>query len=345
MNTRKSYVWGIFFLSVMVAGALVLNKCMNGTDEPIIRNKEREIGKERPSHAVAEKKILDRVRDAYKNPISLYGKVIDQNGMPVSNATIKLYPLTSHFGEEAGREIVLTSDADGAFSITGLQGFSMGVSVRKAGYLSYPPTSGSSSEVSLSYSEDGDGRRHAVPENPLVLELRKIGPSEPTFYVDQKRWKLPLDGTPRMIALDSEEGQGAHQIEFRFKSDWHKLPMDNEINLKLFDWSFEIRVPGGGLVWDRSDANFEAPEYGYKEWIRYEYSAIMPPKDWQRTRKGRYFVKFADGTYGRIQFSIDGGSDRSPLYMQSWLCLKPGSRNLGVGNMIIKVMDSEEPQQ
>jgi hypothetical protein len=146
-----------------------------------------------------------------------------------------------------------------------------------------------------------------------------------------------------MIALDSEDGEGLHQVEFRLSSNWNQLPMDNEINLKQFDWSFEIRVPGGGFAWDESDVRFEAPAAGYKDVVRYEYSATMPGDKWKRFQKGRYFVRFADDTYGRIQFEIDGGSDRRPLYMESWLSLTPGSRNLATEHMMINVMESEEP--
>jgi hypothetical protein len=173
--------------------------------------------------------------------------------------------------------------------------------------------------------------------------LLKIGPTEPLVYVDKRRWTLTVDGTPRKIALDSEKGAGSHQIEFRFWSDTaiRDLPGNNAYT--LFDWSFEILVPGGGLVWDKSDILFEAPETGYKESIRYEYTATMPREKWERVRYGRYFVKFADGSFGRIQFNIDGGSDRSPLYMESWLNLKPGSRNLATETMTVEVIDKEEP--
>lgn len=165
------------------------------------------------------------------------------------------------------------------------------------------------------------------------------------IHIGKKRWKLPLDGTPSRIALDSEEGRGTHEIEFRFASDTHSRREPGRSVYDPFDWSFEIRVPGGGLAWDRSDLEFEAPEAGYQESVRYEFPATMPPEEWKRVRQGRYFVKFADGTYGRIQFSIDGGSDRSPLYMESWLSSKPGSRNLATEDMIINVIESEDPER
>ena len=149
-------------------------------------------------------------------------------------------------------------------------------------------------------------------------------------YTEQKRWSLLVDGTPRKIALDSNDGIGPHQIEFRFMSDWNKLPADNEINSKRYDWSFEARIPGGGFLKDASEYNFEAPPDGYQESIKIAYPSTMDPAQWKRFRFGRYFVKFADGSYGRLRFSIDGASDSNDgaLSMTSWLNLTPGSRNL-----------------
>src|SRR5690606_16063973 len=109
-----------------------------------------------------------------------------------------------------------------------------------------------------------------------------------------------------------------------------------------FDWSFELHVPGGGFIWDETDLEFEAPVSGYEEVVRYEYTATMPRDQWKRVQRGRYFVRFSDNSYGRIQFEIDGASDRMPLRLESWLCLTPDSRNLATENMIISVIGGPE---
>ncbi|MFC7338312.1 carboxypeptidase-like regulatory domain-containing protein [Haloferula chungangensis] len=288
---------------------------------------------------------LESLISQLNTSITVYGKVVDQFGDPVPDATVRLSPI-NRLEDSYGKKVI-TTDSDGKFSGEGLYGKSLGISAEKEGYLRIPPMNARSSAVILRYERGGGGTgdRYAHPSNPIVLELLKIGPVEPMIHISRKRWKLPLDGTPTMIALDSEEGQGAHEIEVRFASNWNQLPKDNAINSKLFDWSFEIRVPGGGLAWDPSDLEFEAPEAGYKESVRYEFPATLPRGEWKRVRDGRYFVKFADNTSGRIQFQIDGGSDRRPLRMESWLNLKPGSRNLATERMIINVVKSEEPVQ
>ncbi len=305
--------------------------------------KERKRIKER--HAEAKRMGLQALLDSYKHPIVLYGKVVDQFGQAVPDARVRIYVHSEALNEETGiDEVVLKTDKEGKFSIKGFTGARISVSVTKQGYLPIPALSSISSSDILEYSGgDCRGDQHSVPSNPIVLDLLKIGPTDPMVHVDKDLWQLPIDGTPRIIALNSKDGLGNHKIEFRYVSNWNKLPRDNFINSKLFDWSFEIRVPGGGFIWDESDMKFEAPAADYKEVVRYEYSATMPRDEWKASQRGRYFVKFADNTFGRIQFVIEGASDFNPLMMESWLNLSPGSRNLATENMIINVVESKEP--
>lgn len=298
-----------------------------------------------PAHVAAEQQGMETFLATFKNPIKLYGRVVDQFGDPVPEAYVDLNPVTSPTDEGSDNHPILMTDANGEFSVDGLRGFSLGVRARKDGYLQYPPLGGKSSSENLGYSgRNNTGHAYESRNSPLTLELLKVVAGEPTIHVKKKRWDLSLDGTPRIIALDTEEGHGDHRIEFRLWSDTHIRELPGNNSYTAFDWSFEVRVPGGGLVWDESDAKFEAPETGYKEKVRYEYSDTMPREKWKRARAGRYFVRFGDGSYGRIQFTIDAGSDRRSLHMQSWLSLKPGSRNLATENMIIKVIESEAPE-
>ncbi len=165
------------------------------------------------------------------------------------------------------------------------------------------------------------------------------------FYMPDTRWKLPLDGTVRKISLDSKTGEGPHQIEFSLRSETHIRNEQGRSVYDAFDWTFEAKIPGGGFVWNDNDFNFEAPETGYKESIRYHYSADMTKETWKRFQHGRYFVKFADGSYGRIRLDIDGGSGRRPLKLTSWLCLKLGSRNLASPEKDNSWFGSDNPEK
>lgn len=284
-----------------------------------------------PSHVVAKKhNPVAAMLAAYQTPVELYGKVIDQHGSAVAGASVLLLPF-DNMGEDSRSKMTLTSDAKGLFSIKGLKGLAMGVQVTKAGYMTFPNLGfgNRTSERRLEYGLDGTGgKRFKDPANPVVFTLYQIGPLEPMFYMKETRWYLPLDGTVRSIALDSKKGKGPHQIECRFSSGWAQLPDVGASNYKRFDWSFEGRIPGGGFLTNTSDYHFEAPESGYQEKIEMHYSASMSATEWKRSEFRRYFVKFADGTYGRIRINLNGASDDGPLTMTSWINLKPGSRNL-----------------
>ena len=287
------------------------------------------------SHAIArEADPMTAFLKAFDSPITLYGKVVDQHGDPIPAGIVTLQPVDKPFGDQSNSKTTLVSDANGKFSISGLHGYSMGVSVRKEGYLYLSPLGGPATSVMLNYGPGSEqGKRHSRAENPVVLTLHKIGLVEPMVFVKDQRCSLPVDGTPRAIALDSQKGNGPHQVEFRFTSNWNQLPNVNESNFKRFDWKLEAKIPGGGFIWSGNDYNFEAPVTGYQETIRVEYQANMPIDQWKKLAYGSFFVKFADGCYGRIRFNIEGFSDNSPLTLESWLNLKPGSHNLATQNM------------
>lgn len=276
-------------------------------------------------NATAHKDLIE----LYQTPIELYGKVVDQNGDPVPDANVSLIPFDNPEGEASRTKVTIASGPNGEFSIKGLKGSGIGVSVTKTGHLTFPASEegrpASTKVLEYGLLED-KGSRFKDPTKPTVFTLYKLGPMEPLVYFDDQRWRLQVDGTPRFVSLDTKNGTGPHQIEFRFTSNWNQLPNENASNFKRFDWKLEARIPNGGFVSNKSDYTFDAPESGYNETIVIDY-----PKDhtkWEKTVNRRYFVKFADGTYGRIRFSIDGDSDRSPLLLTSWMNLKPGSRNL-----------------
>ena len=273
---------------------------------------------------------------AFRSPIRLHGRVEDQHGDPVSGAKVVCMPMDAAFGDESGSTTTLTSGADGKFFVNGLHGASMGVQASMDGYLDIPPAGGPASFVMVGYADDAEqGKRYSRAETPLVLRLHKIGPMEPMVYVNIRRRSLPVDGSVKRIALDSESGIGSHQIEFLLKTGWVNIPADNEHFGDRFDWTFEARIPGGGFVWSDNDFNCVAPESGYMESIRLNYKVSMPVEQWKNYVYGNFFVKFADGSHGRIKLFISGmeRGGGSPLRLGSWLNLKPGSRNLATPNI------------
>ena len=319
-----------FVIIVVLAVVVLLTARLIG----LSGGKTKLVSKDRASaqttHATAGKDIPgSEFLELFKTPIVLFGRVEDQHGKPVPGATVEMYPVDSPIGTASASAVVMTSDTEGNFSVKDLKGASMGVSVSKNGYVYISPLGGPASQATVCYADGSkDGKRYSNPKTPLVLRLQNPGPMESLVYVQQKRWKISLDGTPCLIALDSEDGKGSHQIEFRLWSNTLDRDKPGANVYDAFDWTFEARIPGGGFLWNDSDLNFQAPEAGYKEMIRYHLPKTLPRDKWKGFRNGRYFVRFPDGTHARISFDIDAGSDRRPLYMKSWFNPKSGSRNL-----------------
>ena len=265
---------------------------------------------------------------AYRTPIEFYGKVVDQQGDPVPGAKVAVRPWENPFGESK-TVLTLASDTNGRVSVENLEGMPMGVEVTKEGYLTKSDLGLDklASARRIEFGLDGTGgARFKDPANPTLFNLHKLGVIEPLVYVNERRWKLPADGTPRKIALDSEAGIGNHQIEFRFDTERARVPSDIQAPFGPFSWKLKLRISGGGFVKSESDFVFEAPAVGYHESILIDHP--KDEKQWVEFDFGRYFVLFPDGTHGRIRFSIDGRSAANPLMMTSWFNPKSGSRNL-----------------
>jgi hypothetical protein len=273
---------------------------------------------------------MAKVVESYLTPIEFYGKVIDQNSNPIEGATIEVLPFDQPFGEsESKSKMNLNSTADGRFSVKNIKGLAMGVVIRKQGYLEMPDfgLENPASSRRIEYGLDGSGgKRFKDPNNPTLFTLHKIGVLEPIMYIDDGAWHLPTDGNAKCISLDSIKGEGIHQIEFRFDTDWAKIPKDSDALFGVFNWKLELKIPGGGFVRNKSDFAFEAPEFGYEEKISFTHPINEP--NWEKGDGGRYFVRFSDGAYARIRFSICANSDTRQLLMTSWLNLNTGSRNL-----------------
>ncbi|MBK1815089.1 carboxypeptidase regulatory-like domain-containing protein [Luteolibacter yonseiensis] len=325
---KKSHLYKIGAGALLV---ILLVRYCRTDDKPGSHESRLPAGRS-PSHAVAMGNgPVQSLLDAFSTPIELYGIVTDQHGAPVPGAKIELTPVSSPLADGSSSEtkVTLVTDADGKFSVTGLNGVSMGVKASKEGYLRIPPLSGPASSSMVEYADGAaPGKRYSNPATPLALVLHDIGTPEPMSYTKETRWKLPIDGTPRRISLDSENGEGPHAIEFRFKSDCLTLP-DGGYGMR-FDWSLDAAIPGGGFLWSGDSIMFEAPEQGYKETIHLEARASQPQDKWKRIKSGRYFVKFPDGSYGRLVLEVDGDTQvgESAITMTSWLNQKPGSRNL-----------------
>jgi hypothetical protein len=244
-------------------------------------------------------------------PIKFHGKVVDQHGEAVKDATISVF-----YGDRGVPPINMKSDSNGRFFVKKIKVPIIVVNVKKEGYLGFfnckyiePECSQNISIRHLNQTKKG---LHKDPAHPILFQLCKLMPSEPHIYIHHQPQTPPLDGTSNKITLDSKTGEGPHAIEYKYN-------FNGKQQGRL--WYIEASIPGGGFQKRSNHYQFEAPESGYVETIRHDDK--WKESESRCSMDPGYFVKFPDGTHGYIELPRYGS-----FYINSFMNLKPGSRNL-----------------
>ena len=250
-------------------------------------------------------------------PISFYGKVIDGNGNPIPdvNAVITTSDAV-HYKKK--------SDDNGNFSITGIHGTDIIVSVSKPGYYDSTDNSKTFGYVKAA----GNYNPHSDPKNPAVFILHKIGQTEPLIKHEWIQAPVAKDGTPTTLDFYSGEKniQSSDSIKVEIWTQDAGIPRNG---FHSFPWKSRLTIPGGSLQIRTGDSyNFQAPTNGY---LSEDVIEMKPLGDKDFNWKGRltkdYYFKFADGRYARatVGYYIGGFQFVS---VTSYLNPQPGHTNL-----------------
>jgi len=259
--------------------------------------------------------VVESIQGALATPITFYGKVIDQNGDPVPDATVN-YSALDKFNA-SGSQYQGKSDANGNFSISGIVGAALSVGVRKKGY--YMIDGKSASAFAYGVGPDSTRREPPTKDNPAILVLQKMGIAEPLIHISSRTYRIARNGTP--LEVDLTTGQKSAQGSLRVEA-WTE---DQAKNAKQhYNWRCRISVPNGGLVERQDQFDFEAPADGYKP--SDEIVMLKTAGKWQPQAQREYFVKFEDGRYARIQLKMIAQGNHF-FRLESYLN-PSGSRNL-----------------
>jgi hypothetical protein len=247
----------------------------------------------------------------WQAPIEFFGKVVDENGNPVSGASVNFHWV--EFPDENGNRSTNTeSDAEGLFSLRGVCGPILTVLVSKEGY--YPRRGGAhyGPLAAESFSPD--------PKDPVVFVLRKKGTPEPLVAINRS-YQIPRGGTPVSINLETGNamtGRSGHLVVQCWTEDSGKRSGEK------YDWRCLITIPGGGLALTEEEFPFLAPENGYVPTTEIVMPAARP--DWKSDVELKFYYRLADGRFGRMTFSMIAGGDHFCM-IESFLN-PTGSRNL-----------------
>lgn len=248
----------------------------------------------------------------FAQPISVYGRVVDQFGQPIEGAKIRFGVHDKPW--ERGSEYFRTSDADGRFEIDDVKGAAINTEVFKDGYYN--------GNESRRIFKPGEPTSKKIPS---VFVLYKKGEAEPVIYqsLDSMRLHQGVEivhfDFKRARLLKSAEGQGQMFVEIVSTPGLERGRY----------WKYSISIKGGGLQKRTHEFAFSAPESGYIETIAGEYGGQSPSGgEWRNSHSDDYFAMLSDGTKAR--FKIELGTKRENYMRISEFVYnpKPDSRNL-----------------
>ena len=271
----------------------------------------------KPSVSLQQKQFID----AFATPITFYGRVLDQNGHPVSGAAVKVAANDKPFGGRPS-QYVLETDETGSFAISGIVGLTLAIEVSKAGYEVIPPADGKVTSSGLFDYGLSSNREKPRPskDTPVIFTLRKPGIREPLIKVNQRHFRIARDGSPLLISLDPEQ---AHKVILRCWTHDVSRPEGQ----RQYDWHLEITAQDGDLVRRTDGLNYEAPAQGYMGSDAIDMPASLPANEWHGIVERSYFIRFNDGVFARVTFEIHAGGDHFVVW-SSFMNPRKGSRIL-----------------
>lgn len=269
-----------------------------------------------PTQPIEERRkaVVKEIQDILATPITFYGKVVDQSGVPVPGATIN-YGALDKF-DAPGSQYQGKSDINGNFSISGIQGAVLRVGVQKKGYYKID----GKSSAAFAYGVGPDATRMEPPTKgePAIFVLQKMGTAEPLIKVSSRQVNVPKTGQP--LSLDLATGQTGKE-----KGNLQVESFLGNVGQKPFDWRFRLGVPGGGLVERKGRFDFEAPAGDYQPFV--EVNMPANAEQWSLRVTKEYFAKLSDGRYARFSIRFYPG-DRNFIVIESYVNPAAGSRNL-----------------
>jgi hypothetical protein len=264
----------------------------------------------RLAEAIAETNPLAALRlKSWQAPIEFYGKVVDESGSAVAGAKIG-FRWAEVPAEDGNRYTNAESDAEGLFSLHSQRGPDLSVSVSKEGY--YPAQGGAQYGRFGNFSPD--------PENPVVFKLHKRGPGAelltsengPQSKVDVR---VPKDNTPVQVDLFQRHASATGQLEVR----QNKPPWEHAT-----EWSFSLSLPGGGLVENADEFQFEAPDTNYQQSVEYRFT--KDETNWTTQAAKQFYIAFGEPRkYGWLR--IESNLDQETVFL-TYAINPTGSRNL-----------------
>lgn len=201
------------------------------------------------------KEGLAKLNDAN---IVFYGKVEDQFGSAIANATVNFGVRIYNSSESTVKYGEMKSDENGLFTISGYRGESLGLGVKKTGYV-FVSMNGSGIYSAMWPEEK---RAHPDKSNPVVIKMWKLQGAESLVSFD-RTYKLHYTNTP--IYFDLVAGKvvsAGGDLKITVSRPDGIISQQHPQS-----WSIDFSIIDGGYIessFKESAVTYAAPESGYQ---------------------------------------------------------------------------------
>ncbi|WP_035601412.1 hypothetical protein [Haloferula sp. BvORR071] len=240
-----------------------------------------------------------------------YGRVVDQHGAGVPHAEVEYYRDRRYWDSTQASDLLQT-DESGNFQIIAPRTQALSITALvPAGYNSTNERFGNFTFSRLAYllpASVAVPPHHADPAKPVLFKLSKMGETVPLLHIERAG---PIQSFNRYRTGRKAE----HVLQFDFTFNDTPLPKQTNQRWDIYDWSIHLAVPGGGMVErvnrELLDAtSFIAPEDGYQDTLL--YSPKPEPGTYRNDLNKEFFVRYGDGSYGRIEVRIQLDLNEDP---------------------------------
>jgi hypothetical protein len=250
-----------------------------------------------------------------KMPIEFFGKVVDQDQVPIPGATAVLEWTTAVGSDPAPRRSVET-DLEGKFQLADVQGKRLVVNVLKQGYEDTKE-----SQRSFEFADFSDFRFY-VPDrdHPVIFRLQKLGQTEP-MYKFHVAAEMPLGADS--LAISSKTGKIGAGGDLKFSANIGAAQnrYGPEYSITLFG------LNGSVIASSNDEFLWNAPADGYQGQLEFAMSANNPK--YSRSHKWRFYVRTADAKYAAADLDVEIIPRTSKLSISGLIYFNPsGSHNL-----------------
>lgn len=252
----------------------------------------------------------------YDTKFSFYGEVLDSvSGDPIPSAAVAVAITVKPDVPAVEKRFVVTTDAQGRFSIENERGGSISLRPSKEGYAQLQDLSKRSAHTFTTWNNAGRPNVSSTsPESPATLYLRKVEASRPAKHHPRKKFEnSELSGVRSVNLIDGSSVKISHSTDFDAANPRNGWP-----------WSAKLEFLGMAVSARESKDQYLAPIDGYETFVEVGFPDEGQTPPWRSSFSGDYFFKTDAGIYGRIDFRLVGRD--GDFIVEIWEA-QPGSRN------------------